>query len=259
MSVWREHLENNEWHLIDWPDLPETELRELYRQLCKVVPKVWREDGLERIQEHALPRDLDKGPLQFAALMLNEIRGQFEDEPDWVEVAESYARHVLHELGRPIEPESGTSRKSEEAQYLSREWHALCVLELTRHSKVIRAWGSAPTDHETPLTKAESASWMDEMGAIAFTAGRHMQQAWLKPFEKHAMRDIFEVENARKASHEKARKNEPQRNAVRAEMERLRSEGHSIARAADLAASNGFGKTAAANRATWYRYRDSAK
>lgn len=47
----------------------------------------------------------------------------------------------------------------------------------------------------------------------------------------------------------------PERRRILQEMRRLIADGHSVSRAADLAAFRGFGTSEDANRRTWYRYR----
>lgn len=231
MSDWRTHADNGDWQLIHWVGLSKREMRALYQRLCLVVPKVLRENGLERQLVYAMPEDLPKGRLKFAAQWLNEMRGQFEEEPKWSTTAETYACNVLEELGKPAKTADGTARKSDEADYFSREWHALHVLEIVESGKFTLAIAEKLA-RQKPLDAIEVQSWMDEIAERAFAAGRHMHAAWGKEFEHHAVRGMKIATATRAGGVEKAKSFKRTKDQIISAMGRLMVERKISARAA---------------------------
>lgn len=259
MSDWRTHADNGDWQLILWAGLSKREMRALYHRLCLVVPKMWRENGLERHFDYKLPQDLPKGQLQFAAQWLNEMRDQFEDDPKWSTIAETYAHDVLEELGKPTKTANGTARKADEADYFSQEWHALRVLEMVDGSKFTLAVAEKLA-RQKPLDASEVLSWMDEIAETAFAAGRHMHAAWGKGFEHHAVRGIKIATATSSGGAEKARSFEKTKNEIISAMGELVDGGMSARSAADAVFRRQLGASANANYQLWKRdKRDSLK
>lgn len=230
------------------------ELKLLYEQLCRVVPKQERSDGLESETRYALPAEVEDREIKYAALMLNEISGFLDEEPGWLDVAIADARRALNELGVSADRSDGTTKPASEADFLSREWHALQVLELARHYLVVMSWAKYEGSDEDPSELDDTPSWMAEAAKIAFEIGRHMQASWNKPFEPHAIRGMRVIAAATASGY--ARRNEARNNRIIAEMTRLIECGNSIDRAAELAAAHGIGASKVANSKVWYRHRE---
>lgn len=234
MSEWGTHADNGDWRSIHVPDLSGDELRELYIRLCAVVPKIGRENGLEQHYDFALPHELNDERLKPAALLLHDIRGLFEEEPKWFEAAEEYARQVLADLGKLVDDDDRPI-DAHQAEYLSQEWHARRALELVDGREFILG-SAAKLAREKPLDAEEVQSWMEELAAIAFTAGRHVQAALGKEFEFHAVRGMKIVTATRAGGEEKAKSFKRTKDRIFSAMGRIMVEREISARAAAAAA-----------------------
>jgi len=92
-----------------------------------------------------------------------------------------------------------------------------------------------------------------EIAEYAFVAGRHMQEAWAKPFEGHAVRGIKTLKSAVEGGEKRKGKQAAETPLIIACMRELIEAAHSKARAEELAYKKGLGKSAIGNRKLFYR------
>ena len=92
-------------------------------------------------------------------------------------------------------------------------------------------------------------------GEIGFLIGRHYEAISKKPYEPHAIRGMGTLSSSQAGAEARRAKFLDRSQATLREMKRLRDAGHSISRAAEIAATNGFGTSQGANRKLWNRRR----
>lgn len=172
-----------------WDDAHKPSLKALLERLRSVVPKAPVENGMERATRYLQPSDpavlwTGKEHLKPAAeiLHIGDLEAVVEREP--AKASESWSKHremiakQLNEYLHSSEPTSGDKS-------LSRRGHASSALELLSHLDVVEGFAR----HE--MTDETDHGWLTELVAeialAAFDAGRHVQAAWGKEFEKHAV------------------------------------------------------------------------
>lgn len=255
MTDWRILFAEKDWAGIEdiWPHLSREEQAGLLQALQDHVPKIIVTEGMERLERHVLPKEAEdewKGAAQI--LTLGELEAAVEGEPPmaietWAEIS-GVAREFLSEAaGEPGQQKPGTAGE------LSREEHSRKALELLDAIDTSSSWMLGEIDN------AEDAAWLSEViaeiAAHAFVAGRHMQEAWGKPFEVHALRGLKTINAAAEGAQKRKGHVSAEARAVLKEMQFLINKGHSVSHAADLVKQKGFGSSAAANRKLYQRYK----
>lgn len=255
MSEWRLLFNQRRWDEIEglWPSLSRPEQRALFGALLQGVPKITVIDGMEKTERHALPKEAPsewKGAAKILAL--GELEAEIDGHPpiastSWASLrteAETYLRETIAECGQ--KPMAGQAPGE-----LSQEQHCRDSLELL-----------GAIDRATKLMSAEMDSDADgewlveviaEIAEYAFVAGRHMQAAWGKPFEGHAVRGIKTLQSAAEGGAKRKGKLAADTPRIIAYMRELIAAGHSKKRAAQLAHKKGLGKSASSNSKLFYR------
>lgn len=110
------------------------------------------------------------------------------------------------------------------------------------------------------LDTDEGRAWLLEFAAEvasrAFVSGRHMQAAWGREFEGHAVRGMTALKSSGKGGEARRWALEPERRKILAEMARLlqRHPNRSVTWAAETAHSSGLGASPDANRKLWKQH-----
>lgn len=253
MPDWREHAARGDWQEINLAHVPEEDHRELFEALSKVVPKRLRTDHLESVEEFALQSEIADRRLKDAAVLLADLEGTFDDEPTWLDVAIDYAREVLRELDASPSHVNGSPRSPDEAKYLSREWHALKVLDISRHMSTMRSWAAYSIKDPGPVSEEWLHSWMDEAAAAAYSIGRHLQSAWGKQFDPATEKGLKMPMDGKHGGDARGIALEPRRRKILHRMEVEIDKGTSVREAAKRAYDCGLGKSTEANRKLWNR------
>ncbi|MFG1379705.1 hypothetical protein [Xanthobacter autotrophicus] len=256
MSEWKALFDQRRWDEIEglWPALSPYEQRALFAALLEGVPKISVIDGMEKMERHARPKEAPsewKGAAKILAL--GELQAEIEGDPaiastSWAslrEEAETYLRETIADC--VAKPKAGHARGE-----LSQEQHCRDSLELLagidRTTKLMYAELDALADRE----------WLGEIIAevaeYAFVAGRHMQEAWGKPFEGHAVRGIKTLKSAAAGGEQRKGKQAAETPLIIACMRDIIAAGHSKARAAELAYKKGLGRSAVGNSKLFYRH-----
>lgn len=267
-NAWEEMLRANDWDAIEnwWHYWFNTQaqsaeelapLRALLTALREVVPLVSVENGMERFERHIRPTDGEnewqgRESLKGAAaiLYLGELEAAAEGEP--VSASEMWSQHrdiVTNHLKQFL----NVPEKTKGAEELSRVAHAEEALKfLASIDMVVKMTGYGLAD------EAEQ-TWLREVIAEAahpaFEAGRHSQAAWGKSFEQFALTGRNLSRGAKLGADMRRAQTSPKTADVLKEMQRHIDTGHSISRAATLAANEGIGPSASANRKLWSRHK----
>lgn len=255
MSEWKPLFDQRQWDEIDdlWLALSQAEQRDLFAALLEGVLKTTVIDGLEKMERHVLPKEAPpewKGAARILAL--GELEAAIEEDPPIASASWSSRRTEAENYLRETVADCEKKPKADHAPgELSQEQHCRDSLELL-----------AAIDRATKLMCAEMDSdadreWLGEVIAeiaeYAFVAGRHMQEAWAKPFEGHAVRGIKTLKSAVEGGEKRKGKQAAETPLIIACMRELIEAGHSKARAAELAYKKGLGKSAIGNRKLFYR------
>lgn len=259
MSEWKALFDRRRWDEIEglWPGLSPSEQRALFAALLEGVPKITVIDGMEKMERHARPKEAPsewKGAAKILAL--GELQAEIEGDPaiastSWAslrEEAETYLRETIADC--VAKPKAGHARGE-----LSQEQHCRDSLELLaaidRTTKLMYAELDAPADRE----------WLGEIIAeiaeYAFVAGRHMQEAWGKPFEGHAVRGIKTLKSALEGGEKRKGKLAPDTPKIAAYMQQQIDAGKSQSEAAYHAKAKGLGTSQAANLRLYQRMKRS--
>jgi hypothetical protein len=256
MMSWRHLVKEKDWTGVAdlWPHLERTEAADLLDALRAIVPMVTIENGMERLERTALPSELkgmDKKTLKGAAkiLYLGELAAYVEGDPPnasavWNGLL-SAAESFLLEASAKAEPTEGSVE-----------------LSLKRHcdeaTESLRSLTQATRMALAQMKRNDEKKWLQaviaEVAVDAYLAGRHIQAAWGKEFESHAVRGEKVLSGSAQSGAIRRNKVKPKSQQVLAEMERLIDVGgHSVSRAAELAFEKNFGTSKAANRKLFAR------
>ena len=260
---WARPLQEFDWNGVEnwfrnWfsthPEDPRP-LRDLLEKLKQLVPKIDIENGFETYKQH-LQCDDDpehwKGweHLKRGAQILELGELARAAEGDIPETSETWQRFRIQ-----IEERLREYRESEEitkgAEELSRASHATQAQELLNNIDFIeRAMvGEEPREEYRKWVR----EFVSEVAFSAFEAGRHTQAAWGKKAEDFADTGLRVRRGASVSGQQSKEKSAPGTMIRLCEMDRLIADGHSMARAAEIAASMGLGPSAEANRKLWQR------
>ncbi len=253
MSTWRDRYDRREFKLIDWERLEPEEQRELLEMLRRDVPKVYDENGMERVERHMRSDDAAATTIHKVwrdaaeILEMGELEAAVEGDPPsdltvWTQIRAS-AESLLQEM--LISPEL---TKGSEA--LSRRQHAADALEYFRNLDF--EWSFLRHEMEV-----EERDWFDEaassIASKAFMAGRHLQAVSHKEIEHHAVRGV-KVRNGAKAGAERTRRLRNPDMAKRIERMASLVPKLGVSGAAAQCERDGLGSQAAV-RNSWYRHR----
>lgn len=230
-------------------------LRDLLDKLTELVPKIDIENGFETYKRHL---QCDDGPehwngwehLKRGAQILELGELAYMAEGNIPETSETWQRFRIQ-----IEEILREYRESEEvtegAEELSRATHATRAQELLNNIDYCeRAMvGEKPREEHRKWVR----EFVSEVAFSAFEAGRHTQAAWGKSVEDFADTGMRVRRGASVSGQQSKKKRVPDTMTRLREMDRLIADGHSKARAAEIAASRGLGSSAEANRKLWQR------
>jgi hypothetical protein len=251
MTNWRELVAAKNWTGVEdlWPHLEQADAAALLDALRSIVPMVTIENGMERTERRALPKEVVP-ELTGAAiiLMLGELEAYVEGDPPlptavWRDL-KAAAETFLHESSAKAEATQGDIE-------LSRKRHcdeaAESLRSLSQTERLMLGEMDGP-DEENWLRGV-----IAEVAIDAYLAGRHVQAAWGKDFEQHAVRGEKVLHGAAQAGALRRRTVEPSSQRVLEEMGRLLDRKQTVSRAAELAFEGGFGSSPAANQKLYYR------
>lgn len=204
MTDWRAQAAQQHYRQIDWTELDSDARRAYLLHLRKVVPLVAITNGMERMERHATPKQMETirlGSAEFQALpepeqkvvrenlieaamvlYLGELAAAVDgaaptDDVLWGSIRND-AEIFLREASTAKEVTAG-------ATSLSRQGHAQDALEILAGLDRAVEWMAGECDD------LEEQRWLRETVALvashAFVAGRHMQAAWGKDFEHLAV------------------------------------------------------------------------
>ncbi|MEP9350017.1 hypothetical protein [Xanthobacter sp. KR7-225] len=255
MSEWKPLFDQRRWDEIDdlWPALSQAEQRDLFAALLEGVPKTTVIDGLEKMERHVRPKEAPsewKGAAKILAL--GELAAAIEEDPpiasaSWSSLrteAESYLRETVAECEKKPKADHAPGE-------LSQEQHCRDSLELL--AAIDRATKLMCTEMDSDADREWLEEVIAEIAEYAFVAGRHMQEAWAKPFEGHAVRGIKTIQSAAEGGRQRKGKQAPETAQIISYMRELMQSGHSKARAAELTHKKGLGVSAEANSKLFYR------
>ncbi|MGM0584943.1 MAG: hypothetical protein ACQEUZ_09870 [Pseudomonadota bacterium] len=156
------------------------------------------------------------------------------DSKQWME---SYHRWRNLYPWRSCEPLHLLFRRNEFEEFTA-FWHALNILN----------WREV-------IKSSELREEYDYSIDAAVEIGRSYEALQKKIYEKFAISGLATYRGARTGGEMRRATVGSATQHVLAEMDRLREKGHTISRAAQLAAEKGIGRNTSANRALWYRHR----
>lgn len=252
MTDWQELVAAKNWTEVQdlWLHLDRADAADLLEALRSIVPMVTIENGMERSERRALPKEVRPKVLLGAAtiLMLGELEAYVEGDPPlptavWRDL-KAAAETFLHESSAKAEATQGDVE-------LSRRHHCdeaierLRSLGLTEHAML---GGVDGPDEQIWLREV-----IAEVAIDSYLAGRHVQAAWGKGFEQHAVRGEKVLHGAVQAGALRRRTVEPSSQRVLEEMGRLLDRKQTVSRAAELAFEGGFGSSPVANQKLYYR------
>ncbi|WP_374308222.1 hypothetical protein [Methylocella sp.] len=252
---WRALFTSRRWEALEglWRHLPVGDQRDLLDALRRDVPKVVVEDGVERVERHALPRELGDGEKEWQGaakiVALGELEAAVEGDPPpanarWDDLR-AEADALLHARIDAETPFAARPRRRK-LKELSEEWHAEKAVGALERFNLLVAWAGREMDSD------DDRDWLAEtIAAVAvevFTAGRHMQAALGKPVEFDAVRGRKSLAAASEGGKARARMMKHRTSETVAEMRRLIAEGRSKGQAARIAFNRGFGPSFDANK-----------
>lgn len=249
MDDWRVLFEHRQWNEIEdlWPHLSPAEQGALLKALQDAVPFITVTDGLESMERHCLPKEAPaewKGAAKILAL--GELEAAVEGDPPQASEAWQVIRAEAENfLQKTLGACANKAQQNGPPGELSQEQHCRESLQLLAALDVCATW--MRREMKSEADKAWLAEVIAEVASHAFMAGRHMQEAWGKPFESHALRGIKTIEAAAEGGRNRKGKRSSKSAAILAEMQKLIDAGHSKARAAELAAQKGLGASKEAN------------
>ena len=141
-------------------------------------------------------------------------------------------------------------------QSLSRTAHAKHALEF--FGSIDWCVTAMANEIDPDGTMADDRAWLisfaDEIVSLAFNAGAHARAAIGKEVEGHAVRGLKMLSNSREGGHARKLSTAGKTTEVLKRMAELIEQGHSVSRAATLAADAGLGTSAGANRQLYNRH-----
>lgn len=250
---WHDLVAAKDWTDLEdlWRHLERADAADVLKELRGIVPMVTIENGMERSERRALPKEVAE-ELRGAAkiLMLGELEAYVEGDPPMPTAVwrdhQAAAEAFLEEASANAEVTVGDVELSRK-RHCDEAAERFRSLDRTQHLMLGQMDGP---DEENWLREV-----IAEVAIDAYLAGRHVQAAWGKDFEQHAVRGEKVLHGAAQAGDLRRRTVEPSSQKVLDEMERLRDRKHTVSRAADLAFENGFGSSPDANRKLYYRTR----
>lgn len=259
MSEWRFLFDQRRWDEVEglWPNLSPPDQRALFAALLEGVPKITVIDGMEKAERHARPNEAPsewKGAAKILAL--GELEAAVEGDPliasrSWAALrmeAETYLRATI------ADSDKRPGAKHDPIE-LSQEQHCRNAVEL------LASIGRTTTLMCAEMKNDADREWLgeviSEIAASAFVAGRHMQEAWGKPFEGHAVRGLKTLNSAVKGGERRKGKHAPDTPKIIDYMQKLIDAGHSQSRAAGLAKQKGLGSSESANLKLYQRAREA--
>lgn len=221
---------------------------ELLAAIKKAVPMITEENGMERRERHASPREVPE-ELKGAAKILyfGELEARVSGEPPgdieiWAEVR-SAAEEELRQFAAADEVTKGDAT-------LSRQKHAQDALEFLQTMDISFSWARCQIDDD------DERAWFDEaVASVAwqtFNAGRHYEVARYKWIESSAVRGEKVAGGQRNSAHlTNARHEEPREKRFKRMRELMPTVG--VKSAAAQCEVEGLGTMGAIKR-QWYRH-----
>jgi hypothetical protein len=261
MINWEELFARRDWVALEnwWPNCGDSRQVRAFRDRLRTdVPKIVRENGLERQEDYVHPQEApDEWKGAAHILLLGELDAAVDGEP---EAVPAKWRRSRQEIEQKLQTLLSSDEVTEGDPVLSRKAHAQAAIEYLQESD----WTAAAMADEIDPDDRESDDqrWLFEVAAelvcVGFYAGMHARAAIGKEIEVHAIRG----EKTQKAASEGGRlrrgKTKPATLLVLNAMDELRKKGLSVANAARLAYSQKrVGSSPEANRKLYSRHKPS--
>ncbi|MBX3496645.1 MAG: hypothetical protein KF769_10420 [Parvibaculum sp.] len=226
MDEWRAHADNGDWDKIHLASLTARDRKAIDNRLRKIVPKTFRSHGMEHVEDYALPHEIRKNPelvassstkserrsLEAAVSLFNDLRWEFEQEPDWRSEARTHAEKILREREK-----SGKAIECRDAA-----WHAQQVMDLLGSLDFVLSATDVGHDTDKALIGTKWVrTQMLEAASLGFHIGHYAQAAWGKPHELSAQIRNTHIENRRTFSASGGKQLEDKRHRAIAELGRL--------------------------------------
>lgn len=257
MANWRTAYESHQWDEVEnwWRSCDDVEqLRALFRQLQRDVPRVKIVNGTEEMEEFVHPSDAPEGWRGAAQILfLGELEAKIEGDPapeleEWQHLADQAASMMREYLGAK-EPTTGH-------RSLSRAAHAeavLCHLEsIDRDTKIMCA--ELDPDGAQPGDRAWLKAVIAQAALAAFNAGAHARAAVGKAIEQHAVRGKNTLASAQKGGRVRSEEAKRNKNDVIAAMNTYIATGNSMRSAAIRTYNDKIGTSAEGNRKIYQRH-----
>ncbi len=253
MTDWRVLYDQRDWAEIEnwWRDSDNLEELKAFReQLRRDVPKVTRENGMEKFTDFVRPSEAPEEWRDAAAILrLGELDARIDGDPptaseEWKRLRDAIAE-TLSDLIEADEVTFGDAA-------LSRATHArLSLDQLVQIDRQI-VWMCGEIE-------AENRDWLAEAlfsaAVSAFSAGVQAQLAAGKGIELHATRGQKVLRGASDSGKQRRAKTKPKTQAVLEHMQTSVDRGHTASAAAKHAFTAGLGTSVGANRKIWTRNR----
>lgn len=255
MAGWKRLFDQRRWDAIEnlWPTLSLGDQRTLLAALRDGVPKVTVTDGMEQLERHVRPSEAPpewKGGAQILAL--GELEAKIEGDPalassSWSSLrgdAQTYLRETITQCEKQPKAKNAPGE-------LSQEQHCRDSLELL--GAIDRVTQRMCAEMDSVADREWLGEIIAEIAEYAFVAGRHMQEAWGKPFEGHAVRGIKTLKSAVEGGEKRKGKLAPDSLKIVAYMQQQIDAGKSQSEAAYRAKAKGLGTSQAANLRLYQR------
>lgn len=215
--------------------------------LRQLVPKTTDVNGTETQTRYMSPAELGQDPRAGAAkiLLLGELEAAVggEPEPHAAQVVWGGLRREICDLMLTLAsaPEVTVGAKAQ-----PRQQHAREALELL--GEIDRNTAAMLQQVDDGDERRWLAEGLADVAALALRAGAMAQAAHGKAIEADAVRDIKVLKGANTGATQTSRRNADTKARRLARMAALIDDGHTEARAAEIAHREGLGASAAANR-----------
>lgn len=212
----------------------------LLAALKRLVPTIEVKDSFDAFSRLALPSEVSddlKGAVRI--LQLGELEAAVMKSPP---TASEFWRAIRDEASRAL----SASSEIENSEHNKLAHECLASVDMTVAFALQQVRGKKQQEWY--------AEMLAEVASAAFEAGREVQLAWGKPFERHTRRGQKSLRNSSQGGVINSLGREPHRQKVVAEMQKRIDLGMSVRRAADLVFAAGIGTSGGANSKLWYKY-----
>jgi len=259
MTNWEELFARREWVALEnwWPHCEDIGQVRAFRDRIRTdLPKVVRENGMERQEDYVHPQEApDEWKGAAYILLLGELDATVDGEPE--PVPEVW-RRSRNEIEQKLKLLMSSDEVTEGDPILSRKAHAQAAIECLQDADWSTAAMADEIDPED--SKSEDRKWLIEVAAglvcVGFYAGMHARAALGKEIEMHAVRGEKTLKAASEGGRQRRGKLKPATLLILNTMDELIEKRHSKANAAKLAhEQKRLGSSPGANQKLYRRHK----